>query len=184
MAMASIARKRKAKEMYWVVKHGIKMTGMPAWKYRLTEEEIWQVTAILTRMGKLTPAEYAELLALVEEGSALQSFAGGASSNEEQQGGSAEQQIDGRVALQQYACVSCHRIPGATAATNDVGPPLGGLKERAFIAGVLPNTREDLVRWIRFPQQVDPKSAMPNLGVTEAHAQAMVDYLYSADADR
>ena len=36
------------------IKHGIRNTGMPAWK--LTDEEIWKITAFLTRLEKLPPA--------------------------------------------------------------------------------------------------------------------------------
>jgi len=35
-------------ELYWVTKHGIKMSGMPAWEYHLSEEELWAVTAFVT----------------------------------------------------------------------------------------------------------------------------------------
>jgi mono/diheme cytochrome c family protein len=35
-------------ELYWVTKHGIKMSGMPAWEYHLHEDEIWAVVAFVT----------------------------------------------------------------------------------------------------------------------------------------
>ena len=38
----------KANELYWVTKHGIKMSGMPAWEYHLRDEEIWAVVAFVT----------------------------------------------------------------------------------------------------------------------------------------
>jgi cytochrome c1 len=82
-----------------------------------------------------------------------------------------------RVALRQYACVACHRIPGVTGSATHVGPPLHGLARRELIAGRLPNTRDNLVRWIRAPQAVKPGSAMPDLGVTEEHARVMAAYL-------
>ncbi|MCV0397294.1 MAG: hypothetical protein K5878_18210 [Rhizobiaceae bacterium] len=45
------------------------------------------------------------------------------------------------------------------------------MSERKYIAGVLPNSRENLVRWIRDPQGIYPPTATPNLGVTEKHAR-------------
>ena len=35
-------------ELYWVTKHGIKMSGMPAWEYHLSEDELWAVVAFVT----------------------------------------------------------------------------------------------------------------------------------------
>lgn len=83
----------------------------------------------------------------------------------------------GRTALAQYACRSCHMIPGVTGSEVYVGRPLKGLAGRRYIAGRLPNTQENLIRWIRNPQEVDPQTAMPVLGVTEDDARDMSAYL-------
>ena len=40
----------EARELYWITKHGIKMSGMPAWEYHLGENEIWAVVAFVTAM--------------------------------------------------------------------------------------------------------------------------------------
>jgi cytochrome c1 len=85
----------------------------------------------------------------------------------------------GRVALAQYACRSCHMIPGVTGSKVFVGRPLEGLGKRKLIAGSLPNTQENLVRWIRAPQQIDPQTAMPDMGVSERDARDMAAYLLS-----
>jgi len=50
-----------AGQMYWIVRHGIKMSGMPAWEYRLQDEELWQLIAFMQQMPQLSPADYAEL---------------------------------------------------------------------------------------------------------------------------
>jgi cytochrome c len=44
---------------------------------------------------------------------------------------------------------------------------------------VLPNTPENMFRWLQNPPAVDPLTAMPNLGVTEADARDMAGYLYT-----
>jgi cytochrome c len=85
----------------------------------------------------------------------------------------------GRVYARSYGCGSCHTIPGVPGAKAVVGPPLTGLAQRAYVAGVVPNTAENLVTWIRHPQEIDPKTAMPDVGVTERHARDIAAYLYS-----
>jgi cytochrome c1 len=84
----------------------------------------------------------------------------------------------GKLLLRQYGCGSCHTIPGVAAARGNVGPPLEAIGSRVYLAGVLPNTPQNMVRWIRTPQEIDPRTAMPNLQVPEQHAQDMVAYLY------
>jgi cytochrome c2 len=76
-----------------------------------------------------------------------------------------------------YGCGACHVIPGVPGATGKVGPPLDYFAERVFIAGQLPNTPDNLVRWIRNPQSVEPGTAMPDLGVSEPHARDIAAYL-------
>ena len=84
---------------------------------------------------------------------------------------------NGRRALAAYGCGSCHSIPGVKDADGRVGPPLAGFGSRAFIAGELANTPDNLVRWIVHPQQVEPATAMPDLGVSEQDAQDITAYL-------
>lgn len=84
---------------------------------------------------------------------------------------------NGRLLLRQFSCGNCHRIPGVAAARGDVGPPLDGIARRVYIAGVLPSTPENMIAFIRAPQQVDPRTKMPDMGVGEAHARDMVAYL-------
>src|SRR5215469_8204149 len=45
-------------EAFWVVKHGIKMTGMPAWGITHTDDEIWNMVAFLQKLPKLSPKDY------------------------------------------------------------------------------------------------------------------------------
>jgi mono/diheme cytochrome c family protein len=42
--------------IYYAVRTGIRYTGMPAWNKALSDEEIWKVTAFLSRIEKLPPA--------------------------------------------------------------------------------------------------------------------------------
>ena len=85
----------------------------------------------------------------------------------------------GRMALTQYACHSCHVIPGITGSQIFVGPSLKGMGSRPMIAGKLINSPENMMRWIRYTQEVDPDNLMPDMGVSEQHARDMVAYLES-----
>jgi mono/diheme cytochrome c family protein len=49
-------------EDFWVVKHGIKMTGMPAWGVTHDDEILWDVVAFLRKLPELTPDQYQSLV--------------------------------------------------------------------------------------------------------------------------
>lgn len=85
----------------------------------------------------------------------------------------------GRALIERYGCVACHSVPGLASYGANVGPPLVSLSQRGYLAGVLPNTPEAMVRWLRDPTAVDPRTAMPNLGVSQAEALDIAAYLYS-----
>jgi cytochrome c1 len=87
--------------------------------------------------------------------------------------------VAGRNAIVSYGCGACHTISGIPNATTFVGPPLNEYEQRHYIAGNLPNTTDNLIYWIQYPQSVEPGTAMPNLNVTEADARNIVAYLYS-----
>ena len=61
---------------------------------------------------------------------------------------------------------------------SKVGPPLAGLASRMYIASVLPNSPANLIRWIEEPTVVDPRTAMPDVGVTPSDARDIAAYLY------
>jgi cytochrome c len=84
----------------------------------------------------------------------------------------------GKVALRQYGCGACHVIPGIQGATGRVGPKLEEFVDQMFIAGVLANTPENLADWIQDPKSHHPRTAMPDLDVTEQDAWDIVAYLY------
>ena len=160
------ARAWRPQDVFWVVKEGIKMTGMPAWKYRMSDEEIWAVVAFLPAMALMTPMEYKQPRETSFPGSKPE-----ASSDKPPDVGR------GRKAIEQYACVTCHAIPGVVGPNFPVGPPLEGVGSRVMLGGVLPNSPENLARWIRTPQAFAPRSAMPNLGVSEQDARDIAAFL-------
>jgi cytochrome c len=84
----------------------------------------------------------------------------------------------GRYLIASYGCGSCHFIPGVPGANAMAAPPLEAFYQRSYIAGRLPNTWKNLTKYIQDPQQIEPDSAMPDLGVTEEEAQEIAAYLY------
>jgi cytochrome c2 len=83
----------------------------------------------------------------------------------------------GRLLLEQYQCGACHRIPGVNAAAGRVAGTLESFGSRSYIAGHVPNTHVNLVRWVMAPQAVVPGTLMPDMGVRRAHADEIAAYL-------
>lgn len=52
-----------AAEAFWVIKHGIKASGMPAWGKSMDDEYIWNMAAFLQQLPKLDADQYQALLA-------------------------------------------------------------------------------------------------------------------------
>lgn len=89
----------------------------------------------------------------------------------------------GREALAVFGCGGCHFVPGVEGAESWVAPSLERYAERAFVAGVLSNNAENLTRWISDPLEVDPRTAMPDLGVPPETARDIAAYLYTLGGD-
>jgi cytochrome c oxidase subunit II len=75
-------------------------------------------------------------------------------------------------------CVACHSLQAVHAPKGMVGPNLANVGARSYIAaGTLKNTDENLAHWIMNPQGIKKGVLMPNLGVTQTEAQALVAFL-------
>jgi len=168
--LAQTALEWSAAELYWVTRNGLKMTAMPAWEFRYPDAELWAIVAFLRRLPSLTTEDYT---ALAREHSHAAAFEWSAAS------GSTGDARRGAVALHQYACITCHIIPGIVGATAHVGPSLAGIASRKYLAGRLPNTPGNMVLWLRQPQDVKPGTLMPNLEVAQHHALDIAAYLSS-----
>lgn len=85
----------------------------------------------------------------------------------------------GKAVIVATGCGACHVIDGVPGAQGKVGPPLDGIADRSVVGGVLPNTVENMMRWIEDAPSLSPHTAMPNLGLTPAQSRDVVAYLYS-----
>lgn len=52
---------RSAAEVFWIVKNGIKMSGMPAWGSDHGDEELWPVVALVVHLPQMSGEDYAKL---------------------------------------------------------------------------------------------------------------------------
>lgn len=51
------------REAFWVIKHGLKMSAMPAWGMSHDDPTIWSMVAFLRKLPAMTPAQYKEMVA-------------------------------------------------------------------------------------------------------------------------
>jgi len=51
----------KPAELFWVIKNGVKMTGMPAWGPTHSDEKIWTMVAFLEKLPHMTAEQYKEM---------------------------------------------------------------------------------------------------------------------------
>lgn len=152
--------------LHYVTRKGVRMTGMPAWEYRISDRDLWATVAFLKALPTLSAREYMAQAQAAVECPDRQDLP---SSSDE----------PGPTLLRQYGCDACHVIEGVVGPRSHVGPPLHDWPRRGYIAGVLPNTPANLERWIRDPQGVSPGTLMPDLEVPPEHARAMARFLFA-----
>jgi cytochrome c553 len=105
--LRDVNEKWKPHELFWIVQHGIKYTGMPAWVALEREDEIWAMVAFLRELPSMSAERYREL-------------AFGDVKITQEQGDSAEMLLSD--------CARCHGRDGA-GRDNDAFPLIGGQSE-------------------------------------------------------
>jgi cytochrome c551/c552 len=81
------------------------------------------------------------------------------------------QQVEhGRSLVVSYGCTTCHEIPGILGVRGSLGPSLEHVASKYYLAGELPNSSENLRRWIQHPHSVNANTVMPDMRVTDADA--------------
>jgi len=164
------AREWPSTHIYWVIRHGVKMTAMPAWQDRMSDSDMWDLVAFVRNMAELTPQQYKAMAGIAQTAGNDPPWP---------ETGQLGDPDAGRRKMQQYLCATCHAIPGIQGADKNVGPPLAGIAERQYIGGVLRNTPANMVRWLHDPPAVDPLTAMPDLRLREQDARDIAAYLYT-----
>ncbi|HSM08697.1 MAG TPA: cytochrome c oxidase subunit II [Gemmatimonadota bacterium] len=113
---------------------------------------------------------------------------GAAEAEAEEAAGPAAQDTDlatiieeGQQLLMTKGCIACHRIQG-TPAAGVLGPDLSHVGSRRTIAaGILENTTENMIRWLRDPGEVKPGALMPALQLSEEELRTLAAYLRSLE---
>jgi cytochrome c oxidase subunit 2 len=83
----------------------------------------------------------------------------------------------GREAFLSESCINCHRVRG-TRAKGTYAPDLTHLMSRQTLAsGMVPNTRDELRRWVIDPGQTKPGCLMPAFGLSDKKVDLIVNYL-------
>ena len=111
-------------ELFSIVKHGIKFTGMPGWPVQQRDDEVWAMVAFLRRLPALDAAAYQRL----------------ASAGTDQPGSSGELGADAIPAAVRDLCSRCHGINGTGPGTGAF-PSLAG-QRAAYLYGSLRAFRE------------------------------------------
>jgi mono/diheme cytochrome c family protein len=71
--------------LFWVLKNGIKMTGMPSFGMTHTDEQLWAMVAFLKQLPKLNPQQYAAMVAAADAGHHSPAAAGAPDGHEREQ---------------------------------------------------------------------------------------------------
>jgi cytochrome c oxidase assembly factor CtaG/cytochrome c2 len=149
-----------------------------AWLFVLWLREAERRVSFRIRKAALIPAIALLLLPLALSGCSREgdTNAGNTARNAIGVGGEPDH---GAKLIAQYGCGGCHTIPGIRGADGLVGPPLIKLGRRVYIAGLLRNTPDNLIEWVRNPQSVVPGNVMPDMGISESDARDIAAYLYT-----
>jgi cytochrome c2 len=83
----------------------------------------------------------------------------------------------GRTLLIAKGCGACHTARGVPEASGTIGPTLNGVGSKAMIAETIPNTPENMKRWITSPNTIKPGTMMPPLGLSDKEADDLVAFL-------
>ncbi len=84
----------------------------------------------------------------------------------------------GKQLMAQYACTACHVVPGTQGLQGRLGPSLAGVASRPAISnGTVPNTPENLRRFIVNPAALNPRSSMPPIAIPDADAKDITAFL-------
>jgi cytochrome c553 len=105
-------------ELFWIVKHGIKYSGMPAWPTQERDGEVWAQVAFLRALPDMTPQEYADL-----------ALGGERAADDTEAGGQSAAALDGIVDNALTDCARCHGRDGfgrGKGAARDAFPVIAG----------------------------------------------------------
>lgn len=140
-------------ELLWITQNGVRLTGMPAWKTIVSEEDTWKVVDFIRTLRK-------------QKGSPIRA----ASQQEEVPAPKSQSELInyGRVLYRQEGCMGCHELDGQG---GMVGPEL-------TIEGTRGRSDEWLVGHFKDPSAYTPGSVMPSFNqLTDDQLHALIVFL-------
>ncbi len=84
---------------------------------------------------------------------------------------------NGKALFISKACTGCHTIQGIPEAQGKVGLELTHQASNSLIVDVLPNTEDNLKKYLKDPTAVKPGALMPNQYLTDIEVEALVAFL-------
>lgn len=139
-------------ELFWITQNGVRLTGMPAWKAIMSEEDTWKVVDFIHALRKEPPIRAARQKEVVvpKSQSDLISY--------------------GRKLYRQEGCMGCHQLDGEG---GKVGPVL-------TIEGTRGRSDEWIVGHFKDPSVYTPGSIMPSFDqLTDDQLHALTVFLQS-----
>lgn len=142
---------------------------MPTFKYTLSEEELWSLVAFVRTLHgtKLEKKDFISLKKERPKGAPIPKPMVTVTPAEEAKLAARGKQLY----LNKYGCNACHKV-GETG--GEVGPALDRAGFRLNASWVF--------RWVKYPQIMKPDTKMPNLGVSDDDAKAIMFYLKTLNA--
>ena len=93
-ALQEAVEEWQPEELFWVTKHGVKMSGMPAWGPTHSDEKIWAIVAFLEKLPHMTAEQYEEMDRMAGPGEDDEPHAGGDEAHDQDHGDAADDQPD------------------------------------------------------------------------------------------
>jgi mono/diheme cytochrome c family protein len=145
-------------ELFWIIRNGVPLTGMPSWKAALSQSDTWQLVDFIHGLPRLD-AQRAMMQAT--------------GSIEARQGKSKEKLIRyGKILYRQEGCFMCHRLNGEG---GNVGPDL-------TVEGTRGRSGAWLIGHFKNPRAYTPGSIMPAFkNLTNEQLSALVAFLQSQE---
>jgi ketosteroid isomerase-like protein len=103
------------RQAFWVIKHGVKMSAMPAWGGSHDDATIWSMVAFLQRMPGMTPAQYEDIVARAPQDHDMDEAGGHSHSH----GAAADGDAHGAAAMEGMAMAMAREAGHSHAADGD-----------------------------------------------------------------
>jgi len=143
-------------DLYWIIQNGVRLTGMPAWKNTLSEEDSWKLVRFIQNLPQWSATHQAQATAKAAPAKS-----------------ETEIVAYGRTLYRQEGCFTCHRLNGEG---GKVGPDL-------TVEGTRGRTRDWLVGHFKQPSSYTPGSMMPAFtNLTDEQLEALSTFLLKQTA--